>query len=101
VATVMPDNQDSDRVVVNQPKDDGEWKTVHETAANAVLDYGVSGRINTNTLNGGIDLGSKLVTETVALLIVKSNGLVEIGYGKRMVLKPHSVAPPVRRKNSA
>jgi hypothetical protein len=74
---------------------------VHETAANTVLDDSVLGGTCANARNGGIDLRPKLLTEASALRVVVRDSIIEIGYGERVILNPHSETPPVRRKNSA
>jgi hypothetical protein len=101
MTTVMADDQYADRLFVNEAKQDRVWKTVHKTPANTVLDNGILGGICTNACDGRIYLGPELVTEASTLLVVVRDGIIEIGYGERVILNLHSEASPVRRKNSA
>jgi len=101
MTTVMADDQHADCVFANDAKQDSVWETVHETTAHTALDNGVLGWTCANSFDGCIDLGPKLVTEPSALLVVVHDGVIELGYGERMILNLHSETPPVRRKNSA
>ena len=101
MTTVMADHQHADCVFANDAKQDSVWETVHETTAHTALDNGVLGWTCASSFDGRIDLGPKLVTEPSALLVVVHDGVIEIGYGERVILNPHSEPPPVRRKNSA
>jgi hypothetical protein len=69
--------------------------------AHTALDNGVLGWTCGSSFDGRIDLGPKLVTEPSALLVVVDGGVIELGYGERIILNPHSETPPVRRKKSA
>lgn len=99
--TVMADDQYADRFFVYEAKQNRVWKAVHETPANTMLNNDILGGICTNVRDGRIHLGSKLLTETTPLLVVVRDGIIEIGYGERVILNLHSESPPVRRKNSA
>jgi hypothetical protein len=102
----MADDQHANCVFANDAKQDSVWETVHERTAhtaldNGVLGWGVLGWTYASSFDGRIDLGPKLVTEPSALLVVVHDGVIEIGYGERVILNPHSEPPPVRRTNSA
>ena len=101
MTTVMADDQYADRLFVNEVKQDRVWKTVHETPANTLLDNGILEGICTNARDGRIYLKSKLITEASTLLVVVRDGIIEIGYGERVIFNLHSETPPVRHKNSA
>lgn len=101
VTTVMADDEYSDRLFINAAKHDGVWKTVHETPANTVLDNGILRGTFTNASDGRIYFGPKLITEANTLLVVVSDGIIEIGYGERVISDLHSKALLVRRRNSA
>lgn len=101
VTAVVADNQHAEHIVSDNTKQDRVWKAVYKATANSVLDNRVLRRICTNTLDGGVDLDAKFVTESGTLLVVVCDRVIEIGCGEWVILNPHSVEPPVRRKNSA
>ena len=97
----MTDDQHANCVLVDETKQDSVRETIYETAANTMLDNGVLCGIRTNSCDGRMGLRLKLVTESSALLIVVCDGVIEIGYGERVIFNRHSDAPPVRSRNSA
>ena len=101
MTTVVANDQHADCVFTSDAKQDSVWETVRETPAHTTLDNGVLQWTCANSIDGCIDFGPKLITEPSALLVVVHDGVIEFGYGERMILNPHSETPPVRRKNSA
>ena len=98
---MMADDQHAQQVFTDDAKQDSVGETVYETTARAMRDDGVLRGIGANSLDGRVDLGPKPIAEPSALPIQVCDGVVEIGYGERVIFNLHSDAPPVRRTNLA
>jgi len=78
LTTMMADDQDADRIFVNQTKQNRIRETMRETPAYTMLDDRILQGIGKNTLDGRIYLRSKLVAEAGTLPVVVRHSIVEL-----------------------
>lgn len=98
---MVAEDQHADQVIAYDAEQNGVGETMHETTPYSIRDNCELRWTCVNLFNRRMNFNAEVIAEPGALLVVVHDGVIEVGYGVRVKLKPHSRLPPVRCRNSA